>query len=268
MKFNIAAKLGLLAAAVALLMTALVGRWSLQSARKVLTDREVANLTEEAELCSFELQNVSSFVRKDARDPARPAASYDEKMRTFPTFEVVKTLLDGRTTSGLDPAKAKERLTKQFTDLLGLKDYYLEIACVANDEARRYPTILALGRPAVGKPARTTEGKLAHLDGQALGELMKDAWSPRKQTFPVRAFRVLPAAEGDRATPMLLTVAYPVSRQTRGDLVGMLLLTIDFEEYVRSQTRYLPRHLTWLTDSDGRLVIHADPQRQQQIRLA
>src|SRR5262249_39810063 len=144
----------------------------------------------------------------------------------------------------------------------------LEIACVANDEARRYPTILALGRPAVGKPARTTEGKLAHLDGQALGELMKDAWSPRKQTFPVRAFRVLPAAEGDRATPMLLTVAYPVSRQTRGDLVGMLLLTIDFEEYVRSQTRYLPRHLTWLTDSDGRLLIHPDPQRQQQIRLA
>src|SRR5262249_14254264 len=106
MKFNIAANLGLLAAAVALLMTALVGRCSLQSPRKVLTDREVANRTEEAELCSFELVNEFRFRRKAVRDLASPAASYDEKMRTFPTFEVVRTLLDGRTPSGLDPAKA------------------------------------------------------------------------------------------------------------------------------------------------------------------
>src|SRR5438067_13779176 len=87
MKFNIAAKLGLLAAAVALLMTALVGGWSLRSARKVLTEREIANLTGEAELYAYDLVNEFRFLRKDVRDLANPAASYDEKMRTFPTFE-------------------------------------------------------------------------------------------------------------------------------------------------------------------------------------
>src|SRR5438034_704274 len=148
MKFNIAAKLGLLAAAVALLMTALVGGWSLRSARKVLTEREVANLTAETELRAFELVNEFRFLRKDLRDLATPPASLDEKMRPSAVFEMIKTL------------------------------------------------------------------------------------------------------------------------QTQGELAGMLLLTVDFEEYVRARTRHLPRHLTWLTDGDGRLLIHPDPQRQQQIRLA
>ena len=74
----------------------------------------------------------------------------------------------------------------------------------------------------------------------------------------MRAFPASAAAEGDRATPMLLTVAFPVSQRTRGDLTGMLLLTLDFEEYVRAYGRHQPRHLTYLTDQDGRVLIHPE----------
>jgi PAS domain S-box-containing protein len=263
MKFNIAAKLGLLAAAVALLMTALVGSWSLRSARKVLTDREVANLTEETELCAFELVNEFRFLRKDILDLATPPGSLDEKTHPFQTFEMVKTLRDQ---GGAGAAQAKQYLTRRFNELLRLRDYYLEIACVAQEKAGTFPTLLALGRPAVGEAVAARERKLGCLNEVALRALMKEPWNSRKQTFPVRAFPA--AGEGDRATPMLLTLAYPVSRQTHDELAGMLLLTIDFEEFVHAHTRHLPRHLTWLTDSDGHLLLHPEPRRQQQIRLA
>src|SRR5262245_43264569 len=265
MKFNIAAKLGLLAAAVALLMTALVGGWTLRSARKVLTEREIANLTEEAELYAYELVNEFRLLRKDLRDLATPPASLDGKTRPFAVFESIKTLQNPRG-PGVD--EAKQLLTGRFTDLLRRNDYYLEISCVVKNPGGDPSSLLALGRPAVGKPITLTEGSLGRLQEGPLEELMKQPWNTRRQTFRVRALPASTAAEGDRATPMLLTIAYPVSRQTHDDLAGMLLLTIDFEEFVRINTRHLPRHLTWLTDFDGRLLIHPEPSRQQQIRLA
>jgi PAS domain S-box-containing protein len=152
--------------------------------------------------------------------------------------------------------------------LLKLKDYYLEICCLAVDGAGPNPTLLALGRPAAGEAFAPRQDTLLRADRRPLEKLLEEPWDSRRQMFPVRAFRASSAVRGDRATPMLLTVAYPISQRTRGPLVGVLLLTIDFEEYIRAHSRHLPRHLLYLTDEDGRILIHPDPNRQQQVRLA
>src|SRR5262249_32420076 len=268
MKFNIAAKLGLLAAAVALLMTALVGGWSLRSARKVLTDREVANLTDEAELSAYELINEVRYLRKDIRDVSTPASPSDTGTRSGQGFDLVKAPRDGQAVRTADTAKARETLLARFTELLKLRDYYLEICCLAVDGAGPNPTLLALGRPAAGETFAPRQGTLLRADRRPLQTPLGEPLDSRRPMFPVRGFRASSARRGDRATPLLLTVAYPISQRTRGPLVGVLLLTIDFEEYIRAHSRHLPRHLLYLTDEDGRILIHPDPDRQQQVRLA
>src|SRR5262249_12152692 len=66
----------------------------------------------------------------------------------------------------------------------------------------------------------------------------------------------------------LLTLAYPVSNEPKGLPGAMLLLTIDFEAFIRARTRHLPRHLLYLSDEKGRLLLQPSSERQKALRQA
>ena len=260
MKFNIAAKLGLMASAVALLMTILMGLLSRQTARKLLVEQEVGALAEETELRVHKLINDFRYLRKDVRELANPPRS--QRGPRFETTATVQALLTGPA-----PVRAASRqaLENAFRKLLATdgNDYYLELCCL-DARAPGNPTLAAVGRPRTGGPLAATSGTLAREEKDALKTLLADPTSGKKDLFPVRAQR-----QGEGATPMLLTVACAVNPLLEGkDIPALLLLTVDFETFVRNRTRHLPRYLIYLTDERGQLLIHPNPAKQEAIRRA
>ncbi len=287
MKFNIAAKFGLLAALVSLATTGIVGLWSLGQARRVLTDHELVDLTDETELRVFELMNDFRYLRKEVRELANPPSRGDEsKVKTADWVADVVAAIDNP-----DPALktkadgALRLLTAEFRKLLEKdeNDFYLELSCVRvrpdRQGTERHPPLLAVGRHRnrekvrvlLSDPsARPAEELLTLLQEHSLTELLHDAGSTRtsrQQMFPVQAHSVPAATAGDGVTPMLLTVAFPIGKDNSGFPPAMLLLTVDFEQFIRFRARFLPRHLIYLTDDAGRLLLHPDRERQKQLRL-
>ena len=262
MRFNIAAKMGLLASAVALFMTVLVGAWSLFTARRVLTEHEVGTLTEETELRVHKLINDFRYLRKDVRELASPSDG-----QRLPMAETVEALLAADAASDKQARVRKTAAIQEaFRKLLGRPEngFYLELSCV-DANAPGQTVLAAVSRPAAGAALRDVPENLAQKNAASLKALLTSPRSTRLDLFPVRAFRTGP---DDQSTPMLLTAGYPVSRHTEGRPLALLLLTVDFEAFIRERTRHLPRHLFYLTDETGRLLIHPDPARQKQIRLA
>src|SRR5204862_7879864 len=110
----------------------------LQTARSVITDREVANLADEAELRAFELVNEFRFLRKDVRDLANPGSAYDDSTRSFPTVALLRALFrerlkydapraagapGGRPEPEATPEQARAKLLGKFDEVLRQKDY-------------------------------------------------------------------------------------------------------------------------------------------------
>jgi PAS domain S-box-containing protein len=266
MKFSIAAKLGLLASLVVLTMTVLVGTWALRRSRQVLTDHELVNLTDDTELRVYELVNDFRYLRRDVRELANPRAIGRNSALDTPV--IVEALLDARTRgdAGLQGEK-EEALRTAFRGLMerAENDYYLELTCLSLKDGRT--SLAAASRPSTGAGVRKSDGALARQQKEPIEKLLKNVKVSRNQTFPIRAFRARDASAGDQATPLLLTISYPIPGK-KGEPVALLLLTVDFEEFIRVRTHSLPRRLVYLTDSDGRLLIHPDPEKQQQVRLA
>src|SRR5262245_61045957 len=261
MKFNIAAKVGLLAAVVSLLMTALVGWWALGRSGDVLNDQARRNLIDDARLRVYDLVTDFRYLRKDVRDLANPVGMGAEDRVN--TALIVKNLL----TPTPDPA-ARRSLEELFTSLLQRPEnaHYLELACLNIRRPADPVAVLAIGRSTVGGAIRPSEGDLCRQDKTALALLIEKPRDSKRQLFPVRAL-LRAGAEGE-ATPMLLTVAFPVGTDVADRPEAMLMLTIDFEEFVRRRARLLPRHLLFLTDDKGRLLVHPNPAVQERIRRA
>jgi PAS domain S-box-containing protein len=259
MKFNIAAKLGLMASAVVLCITVLVGLLSRQTAEKILVEHEVSALAEETELRVHKLINDFRYLRKDVRELANPPRS--RRGSVLNTASTVQALLDK---PRMASQPERQALEKEFAELLRHEGngHYLELCCISA-RGPNHPTLAAVGRTHAGAPLKATDGELARTNKKALKELLADPRSGKKDLFPVHAVR-----QGDTTTPMLLTVAFAVSPRAEGDVLALLLLTVDFEEFIRARTRHLPRYLLYLTDDAGRLLIHPDPATQQAIRRA
>ena len=210
MRFNIAAKLGLLASAVALLMTILMGLLSRQTARKLLVEQEVGALAEETELRVHKLINDFRYLRKDVRDLASPPRG--RHGQRFDTTATVQALLNG-TPPGR--AASRQALEAAFRKLLVTdgNDYYLELCCL-DAQAPGNPTLAAVGRTRTGDSVTTRPGTLARAEKDALKKLLADPRWAENNMFPVRAQR-----QGDGTTPMLLTVASDWEKIVEGDTV-------------------------------------------------
>lgn len=274
MKFNIAAKLGFMAAFVSLLATAVVGYWAMEQGRDILTTHELVDLTDETELRVYELMNDFRYLRRDARDIASPQSQNGEpaKLKTQDLLQDITQYPDG------DKGKnAKKTLEKAIDDILKKPEnyYYLEMICVPvrdGSPAVLEKPVLARGRPAAGAPV----GDVSEIHGlrqeESIKKLLASKQSAREfrnYLFPIRAFTRSDKANDPRnITPLLLTVASPVGRNQEIMPPAMVFLTVDFEEFIRARTRGLPRHLVYLTDDDGSLLIHPWAHRQQEIREA
>jgi len=229
MKFNIAAKLGLMASAVVLCITVLVGLLSRNTAERILVEQEVGALAEQTELRVHKLINDFRYLRRDVRELANPPRGRGEP---FNTVAAVRALLNNA-----EMPAAKKGLEDEFRKLLVKEGngHYLELCCIsARGPEQR--TLAAVGRTHAGAEIKSTDGDLARKNSKALAELLDDPRSGKKDLFPVTAFR-----EGDGTTPMLLTVGYAVSPRASGDVLALLLLTVDFEELISARSRHLPR---------------------------
>ena len=256
MKFNIAAKLGLMASAVVLCITILVGMLSRRTAERILTEQEVGALTEQTELRVHKLINDFRYLRRDVRELASPPRGRGG--HHFDTAAAVQAILLGQAQADA----AKRDLEAEFRKLLGREGngHYLELCCI-RARGTDHPPLASIGRPHAGAALTATSGELARHNRKALAGFLADPGSGKKDLFPVQAAR-----RGDATTPMLLTVGYAVGPRTGKDVPAVLLLTVDFEQLIRARTRHLPRYLLYLTNDEGRLLIHPDHATQEAIR--
>jgi PAS domain S-box-containing protein len=286
MKFNIAAKLGFLAALVSLAATGILGLWSLSQSRRVLTEHELGDLTDETELRVYELMNDFRYLRKELREVALPPGHGESRTRTVNQVGDLLAAIDNPTPALQSKADSSaKQLIAEFDKMLSKEenDYYLELCCIRvrpeQSGLKRHPPLLAVGRRRArervrilqNNPADHATVSLLSLQQQnALAELLRDAEhvrAPRSQMFPIQGY-FIPDAARDGVTPMLLTIATPLSKDNSGMPPAMLLLTIDFEQFIRYRSRFLPRHLVYLTDDAGRLLIHPNRERQLALRQA
>src|SRR5262245_9037606 len=278
MKFTIAAKLGVLASAVALSMTLIVGFWSRNSAAQVFTHNELVGLADDAELCVYQLVNDFRYLRRDVYELTNPPARL-KKPNKLDTVQSVRQMIEAPASPAVEQARAS--LLRAMKDVLEQPEnsYYLEICCLKIDKEKPpgadhhpYHPLLAAGRMRTGNPeVKETHGELVLRQRKMLQAKLADARTARDwqlQSSAVQAFAFREAAVEDGITPMLLAIAFPIDEKIDRLPMALLVLVIDFEEYVKVRSRHLPRHLLFLTDDQKHLLIHPDPAVQQQIRLA
>jgi PAS domain S-box-containing protein len=256
MRFGIAAKLGLLASVLVLLIALVTGFLFYCNASVILVEHELIDLSDETALRGRELLLEIHQLREDVLALAgRPP---------------VQGLLRAGTAlpKGTDPVTGlteddwRQRLEKDFQQLLASER-------AANYRCARY---LALddGRELVrvrreGDGVRALRGLELQPQKQKpyFQDLKNRVAENRPEAQPVYLAEVTldqEGADGAKRRPAVLRAAVPVSAATSPKAeapFGLIVLELDFDR-LTDRLRQSPRHLGFLTNSQGDYLVHPD----------
>jgi hypothetical protein len=233
MRFSIAAKLGLSAAALVLLVTGLTGYVCYLEAKGTLVEHDLTGMQEEA-------NQIGRQFLEDL-DRLRTQALFVSNLPS------ARSLLERPTD---EPEKARENLHFIANQLLEnrARSHHLSISLIRLTDGEE---LFRLQRPEAGKPiepeSRTQRwGQAREFD--KLGDLAPTAVlvtdAERREYGPGREY-------------LEMRSLAPVRLSTKGKPVGAIILRMDLSSLL---ARYAasPRHLVFVTDRDRRFLFHPD----------
>jgi PAS domain S-box-containing protein len=252
-KLNIAQRLALLAAAVALIMTVALCLLSFLKGRAVLTDHEVANLADEGNLRMFEIREEFRYLSREVRDVAAQLPKLPEGQSLTehvhaPEFDAAWQRTFTRI---LDRVNEHARQSPwNWVD----REIVLEAYCLSIEPAGGTKRLCGLSRDG----ARIKDVDLVHpLADAALADLQGRVGnsSVRVKGGPLRQYmsRVLPAT--DSPARRALCIGFEFAGE-RGEAAGVFVVAFDFTQMIANQARHSPRHLFFVADAAGRFLVH------------
>jgi PAS domain S-box-containing protein len=258
-RLSIAQRLALLAATVALVMTVAICLLSYFKGRAVLTDHELVDLGDEANLRMFEVREEFRYLMREVREgtaalprPEDPRATAEQVHS--PQF---KAALQATFRRLLDHAEERGRQSQwNWVD----RDIYLEAYCLRED-ADGSTHILRGLRRADGKPAEFDPEHESPLAGEALADLQARIRRLTEKQKPVTARQFMSDVKPVRgnAGRQALCVGFEFTAARGGPPVGLFVIAVDFTSMVGNEQRHSPRHLFFVADEAGRFLIHPDP---------
>jgi hypothetical protein len=227
MRFGLAAKLSLLAAALVFLTTVAAGTFFYRGARAVVRGREAAGLRDDAELCRREL--LADLDRAPADLLALAGSPAARAVLAAPP-----------------DADARRRLADMVIRVLTARPHYVELAVIAAPDLREAVRVDRTPdgpRPAAPASLRSWQGR-------------PDLVLTRGLAPSAVGFSAVRAAAGP---PLEQVLATPVAGPD-GHAAGWVFLRFDFAA-VAGRLNQSPRLLGFLVDADGKYLAHPDPAR-------
>jgi PAS domain S-box-containing protein len=211
----------------------------LNASRDVLVEHEIVDLSDEANLRVNEMREDMAYLARDVRQAAA-------KLDNAPPADAVRRMLDAvsdvPSAQNGDPATIREARRKL---LPGCAVATYAVRTEPDGTLKVLAEAVADGEPAVESPAR------AAVVAQCLAELNRRMRRP----FPAdRSALHLQEKEGDRPTRTLLAFGAAVP-----DSPVFYAALIDFSRYIRNRQQTSPRHYYFVTDPNGRVLIHPRP---------
>ncbi|MBI1917277.1 MAG: PAS domain S-box protein [Planctomycetes bacterium] len=235
MRFSIGAKLGALASALIVGTVLILTGWMLSWSRAALTRHEQLALADETMLRGGELVYATQALREDALCQAA----------RLPLQEYLRAPAARRD-------ELRRRVEEDFAALLSARTHYLQVE------------YLPLAPPAGGPPAVRANRREEdiHVDSAAHRKHFPNLAASRDNSVHLSAVRRnADVRQGGKDVPVLRAAAPLFVADERRDgqrLAGALVVTLDFRPLARALERSA-RYLTYLTDEEGRFLVHPDP---------
>lgn len=253
-RLTIAQRLALLAAAVALVMTLAVSVLSYVKNRQVLVAHELVDLADESNLRMHELREETRYLMRETRETAGdlPRLQLGQDARDYLRSEAFRRSF----------VEAWGRLRRRCAERGGrspsswldgeviVAAYALEVRTGGDSEVAQR---IELGEAMAGHPPDTLLGAEALADLQRRYKEMAQRRSPNMSRQLVSNVR--PRSVGEKRQVFCIGFEIP---GLAGEPAGLFVIAVDFTRMVENRARHSARHFYFVTDAQGRFVVHPD----------
>jgi len=211
----------------------------LNASRKVLVEHEIVDLSDEANLRVNEMREDMAYLARDVR---QTTAKFEAEAPAVAVGKILNGIAIAPVPDEKPPATIRE-VRRRLLHGCAVAEY--AVRTQPDGSVEIIASAVAPGEPAQESPTRIAVVKAC------LAEL---AARVRRRASVDRSNLHLQLAEAGRPTRTLLAFGVAVP-----DSPLLYTYIIDFSRYIQNRQRTSPRHLYFVTDPAGRVLIHPQP---------